>query len=108
MTVIWDGTPSKPLGRMLFAPESTPTVMAPPVARPGGRTALVLATCRAAGSAWVTVSEIATQSGVSRDQAAWIANALARKGYLRRERKHAMRGRIAGVLAQRYQWVSRP
>lgn len=26
MTVIWDGTPNRPLGRMLFAPEHQPVV----------------------------------------------------------------------------------
>lgn len=102
--VIWDGTPARPGGRMLFAPEGTPHTQenARPAFRVLPRGELVrLVRVRASElGEWRTGEEVAAVVGVPWDQIVNLVGTLVRRGEMEREiqRTRGVRG------LQRYRW----
>lgn len=89
MMILFDGTPSRPLGKMLFAPESTqiekpvpPPVQEKRTTRPTDR----LRFAQALKGVWFTSQEAATAAKITRSQAASTLTNLLETGELQIDR----------------------
>lgn len=107
MIVLFDGTYSKPWGRMLFADQSV-IVEAPvtPKKLYGDTMRKVRSLRTSFGDRWFTSTELAQIAGVHVDEASSAIGSLHRRGDLQRERKALMRGR-PGAERQRYRFVTK-
>lgn len=97
MIVLFDGTASRPWGRMLFAEESAQQAQPPSVRVWGDRTQRIRAAVCRQGDRWFTADDIAALTQCDRDL---VGNALARfaaRGDLIKARKSPMQ-------RQQYRW----
>lgn len=100
--VIFDGTPNRPMGRMLFGPESAAVEPATPDLEYGTATKRLRAHSQALRD-WLTVHQIAEIINLSASQASSPVNTLVHAGVMEREVINHAGGRRGGP--QRYRWT---